>query len=450
MGNAFIYVVSFVLALGVLIAVHEFGHFWVARKLGVKVLRFSIGFGNPIWKKTSSASGTEYVLAAIPLGGYVKMLDEREGEVADDEKPLAFNNKPIRTRVAIVSAGPIFNFIFAIFALWVMYLSGIPGIKPIIHDAIPSSVAEKAGFVAGDLITRIGDKETPTWQVARLALFNNALDKELVEVEVIDAGGNRRLRNLDLRNVDTSLEVNDLISDVGLRSWKPPAILGDVKPGGPAAKAGLSNGDKIISLDNQPVADWIEWVSLVRKNPGNQVLIKAMRNGSLIETTVEIGMRVVGEEVTGFVDVQMPKEYVEKLFTSVRYGPLAALGQGVARTWEMSVLMLRVMGKMIIGEASLKNISGPITIAEFAGTSASRGLMPFLSFLAVVSISLGVLNLLPIPVLDGGHLFYYLIEYLKGSPVSEQMQSMGQQIGILLLVALMILAFYNDFARIFG
>ncbi|MCK4950893.1 MAG: RIP metalloprotease RseP [Gammaproteobacteria bacterium] len=448
MGDAFIYIGSFILALGILIAVHEYGHFWVARKLGVKVLRFSIGFGKPLLSRKSRDGETEYVLAAIPLGGYVKMLDEREGEVAEEELDRAFNNKPVLSRIAVVLAGPIANFIFAIFALSIMYFSGIPGYKPILGDIKVDSIAGQAGFRNGDLVLQVQRKDVASWQETRMALLDVALDQKWIEVKVQDAQGNQAIRTLNLNGSGNPVDNQDFMGEIGLDLWRPPAVLGEVTPGGPADQAGLKAGDRVISVNGEPMNYWLDWVNIVREHHDQLLQVEIDRQGELLLFNLTPGSKQKDEKKIGFVDVRMPQSYWEKMSVEIRYGPIEALGAGIGKTWDMSVLMLRVMGKIVTGDASLRNISGPVTIAQYAGDSASRGLMSFLSFLALISISLGVLNLLPIPILDGGHLMYYLVELVKGSPVSEQTQSVGQQIGIMILLALMILAFYNDFMRL--
>jgi len=450
MLDILIYPLSFILALAILIAVHEYGHFWVARKLGVKVLRFSIGFGKPIWKKRSKVDDTEYVLAAIPLGGYVKMVDEREGEVAEEDRPRAFNNKSVWARFAIVFAGPLFNFLFAILVLWVMYLSGIHGIKAIVGDVVKDSYAQRAGFEYGDQILKIEGNETPSWNKVRLMLLNAALDGKTVRVDVLDSAGSQQQRSLSLENISDPVEDKDLLGTVGLKLWSPPAELGKLSVDGAAMKAGLKEGDVILVVDGIAVKTWMDWVKVVRKNPGKSVDVVVDRQGSRYTHQLEIEVLKTKGNVIGRAQVALPEKYWEMLDVEIEYGPIEALQAGVVRTWDMSVLMLRVLGRIVMGESSLKNISGPLTIAQYAGNTATLGLMPFLSFLAIVSISLGVLNLLPIPILDGGHLFYFLIEMVTGKPVSEQFQTTAQQFGIFLLVALMALAFYNDILRLFG
>jgi len=450
MFDAFLYPVSFIVALAILIAVHEFGHFWVARRCGVKVLKFSIGFGKPIWKKTSSVDGTEYILAAVPLGGYVKMLDEREGDVEEVDKPSAFNNKPLWAKFSIVAAGPIFNFIFAILVLWLMFMSGVHGLKATVGEVIPDSYAAKAGFEYGDQILRIDGKNATDWNRVRLAILNAALDEKTVSISVIDKNKQPKTLAMSFSGMTDPIEKKDLISEIGLKQWSPPAELGELVKSGPADQAGLKEGDIVKKVDGKPVEFWIDWVRYIQENPAKRILVTVDRLGSVIEIPLDVAEIERDGKVIGQAKVRLPQKFWEMIDIEIQYNPVEALQAGIVRTWDMSVLMLRVLGRIAIGESSLSNISGPLTIAQYAGNSASLGLVPFLSFLAIVSISLGVLNLLPIPVLDGGHLFYYLVEMITGKAVSEQFQATAQQFGIFLLVALMGLAFYNDILRLFN
>lgn len=443
---------AFVLALGVLITVHEFGHYWVARRAGVKVLRFSLGFGKPLWTRRYGADRTEFVLAAIPLGGYVKMLDEREGAVAAEELHRAFNRKPIPQRMAVVVAGPGFNFLFAILAYWALFIHGVPGVKPVLDTPEPGGLAASSGIEAHDLLRSVDGKSTPTWDSAILALLDGALDHRRLALVVESMDGRERTVYLDLTHAEGLLDRGDLLDHLGLKPWRPvlPAVIDKVVPDGAAARAGLQPGDQILSADGQPIVDWDAWVNYVQQRPEQSIQVRIERDGAPMELGLRPDRAEIDDGVIGRIGayVRVPPELGAELRTETRYGPLAALQQSVAKTWDMSALTVRTLWKMLVGEASLDNISGPISIAQYAGHSASIGLGTFLSFLAIVSISLGVLNLLPVPVLDGGHLMYYLIELLKGSPVSERTEMLGQRIGIALLFALMALAMFNDFARL--
>lgn len=454
MSALLISVAAFVAALGILITIHEFGHFWVARRLGVKVLRFSIGFGKALWSRRAGPDQTEYVIAALPLGGYVKMLDEQEGAVAEHELPRAFNRQSLPTRFAIVFAGPLFNFLFAIFAYWLIFVIGVEGLKPLVGEVVSGSIAHQAGLKSGDEIVNVAGQPTQTWEVAVFSMIGKMLDQEPVELTVRDQDSG--LHHLTFANkipLD-SLDDGNLLENLGIRPARPPlpAVIGQLEPGSAAVQAGLAVGDKILSTDGQAIKDWSDWVKYVQARPGQSIRLEVEREGRVQQLTVRPASvkeqgRVIGRIGAG---VELPKVLPDSLRGVVHYSPAAALGQAFAKCWEISSLTLRMLGKMIIGKASLDNISGPISIAQFAGYSATDGLVSFLKFLAIISISLAVLNLLPIPLLDGGHLMYYLIEAVKGSPVSQKIQIVGQQLGIALLLGLTVLAVYNDLTRLFG
>lgn len=450
--NAIFYsVIGFVIAIAILVVVHEFGHFWVARRLGVKVLRFSVGFGKPLWMRRA-ADGTEYALSAIPLGGYVKMLDENEGAVPEADKARAFNRQSIPRRMAIVLAGPLFNLLFAVLAYWVLFMVGVEGLKPIVGKVTEHSIAAQAGFQSGDTLVRIDGVPVHTWEERRLYLFARALDRAHVRVEVRDPKGQLRTLTLDFSGLSPD-KVNDgaLERAIGLYPDVPELqpVVGFVAKDGPAARGGLLVGDRVVRIDGKPVTTWDDAVKAIEASPDHHLNVTVERRGKT--TTLVLVPRAMSQDgkTVGKIDagVDVPPLPPE-LRATLRLNPIAAFGEAAGDTWAMSALTLKVLYKMLTLQMSTKNISGPITIAQYAGYSVQIGLGRFLMFLAVVSISLGVLNLLPVPVLDGGHLLYYVVEAVIGRPLSQQTLEFGQRVGIVLLLGLMMLAFYNDFARI--
>jgi regulator of sigma E protease len=445
---------ALIVTLGVLITVHEFGHFWVARRLGVKVLRFSIGFGRPLWFHCGRVDGTEYTVSAIPLGGYVRMLDEREGEVQDSERHRAFNRQSAAYRIAIVAAGPVFNFLFAVFAYSLMFMVGITAVRPLLDQAVPGSIAAAGGFQKDDLVVAVNNHLTPTLNDFRLALLEYGMDAGVVQVEVRDFEGRLRLRTLDLRGIEGWAEEEDSLARLGLLPWRPqlPAVIERVKTGGAAERAGLQPGDHILAVNTEPVRDWQQWADYIRKHPGQSLTVRIARDGQELTLTVVPEAVETEQGTVGLINAvgKIPEDFANTVEIVIRYGPFVAVTKAIAKTWDMSLFTLRMLGRMLVGKASLTNISGPITIAQFASQSVSIGWIAFLSFLALVSISLGVLNLLPIPLLDGGHLLYYFVELIKGSPVSDTVQNFGQRLGIIVLLMLMGLALFNDLVRLFG
>ena len=445
-------IVAFVVALGVLIVVHEYGHYIVARLCRVKVLRFSVGFGRPLLTWRLGADRTEWVVAAVPFGGYVKMLDEREGPVEPAETARAFNRQSVWKRFAIVIAGPLFNFAFAVLVYAGLFMYGLPEARPILGTPPAGTLAAAAGVRAGDTVRAIDGEAIATWQELRWRVLQAALQRDAVQLETIDERGHIDTVMLDLRSFPSADVEADALERVGLRLYRPPlpAVLGQVVAGGPAERAGLEPGDRIVRADGAAVADWEAFVNVVRSHPGAALALTVERAGQTREIQVMPDAVNSGGQRFGRIGAgaRQPDGYADKLLIRVQHGPLQALTRAVAKTWDISVFSLKMLGKMLIGEVSWRHLSGPVTIADFAGQSASLGWVPYITFLALISISLGVLNLLPIPLLDGGHLMYYAIEIIKGKPVSERFMELGQRVGLALLLVMMAFAFYNDLNRL--
>ncbi|MFA5242774.1 MAG: RIP metalloprotease RseP [Sulfuricella sp.] len=443
---------AFSLALGVLIVVHELGHYWVARWCGVKVLRFSIGFGKPLVVRKSGHDGTEWALAAFPLGGYVKMLDEREGEVAPHELPRAFNRQSVWRRILIVAAGPVANFLLAIALYWLLFISGVPGVKPMLGQPASGSPAAVAGFQPGEVMTSIDGQAVATWQDARWLLLKRVMSKQGLKIETRNERGEIQFRILETASLTAEDLDGDFLEKLGLTHFRPllRPVIGKLIAGGAGEKAGLRTDDEIEAVNGRPVSRWEDLVQWVKDHPERALEFEINRGERLLIVQVTPSAATEQGKTVGKIGAapKMDAELGKKLLTEVRYPPFQALGAALDKTWDTSLFSLHMLGRMVVGEVSLKNISGPITIADYAGQSASMGWLPYLSFLALISISLGVLNLLPIPLLDGGHLMYYMAEILKGSPVSERAMEIGQQVGMALLMALMAFAFYNDINRL--
>ena len=441
-----------VVALGLLVTFHEFGHYWVARRSGVGVLRFSVGFGQPLWRRRAR-NGVEFVIGAIPLGGYVKMLDEREAPVPEDQLDQAFNRKSLATRSAIVAAGPVFNLVFAVAAFWLMFMIGIPEVRPVVGES--DGIAEDAGLDRGDLIVRIGDREVETWTHTILALIPAALDREPVRLVVEDEQQRRREIELQLDRLGPDFNEERTLEFIGIEPWRLdlPPIIGEVSPGFPAEEAGLEAGDRIVSLAGEPVEGWrdlLERIPDAAAATRDGISLTIERDGAQRSLSLTPEMNE-GRAVIGVVPIEPDAETLaeaERTRTVLRHGPVAALGEAVGETVRLTSATMGILGRMVTGSASLSNLSGPITIAQMANTSASLGVTRFLFFLGLISLSLAIINLLPIPVLDGGHLLYFLIEWIKGSPVSERGQILGQSIGLMMIVGLMGLAIFNDILRL--
>jgi len=444
---------AFVIALGLLITFHEFGHYLVARWSGVKVLRFSIGFGRPLYKKVMGQDQTEWVVAAIPLGGYVKMLDEREGSVSAHELTRAFNCQPVLKRFAIVAAGPLANFLLAIVLYWLLFVAGVTGIKPVLGDIEPMTLAASAGLHAGETIVKVDNQVVATWQDVRLALLDRAVDRDAtVELEVMAEDNIIHKRMLDFSTFHPDELNADFLTKIGLSIYKPVlnSVIGQVIAGSAADKAGLQAEDEILAIDGKEILYWDEVVSEVRTHPERELEIEILRDKSVIKLVLVPEKTRENQSEIGKAGIAPKIEHavLEDLLVTTSYSPFVALVKAVLKTWDMTYFTLRMLGKMVTGDVSLKNVSGPITIADYAGQSAQMGMVAYLGFLALVSISLGVLNLLPIPVLDGGHLMYYIIEMIRGAPLSERVMEIGHQIGMGLLITLMLFALHNDLLRL--
>jgi len=452
-------IAAFIVAIGVLVSVHEFGHYWVARRLGFKVLRYSLGFGRPLWTRHGRAPDRiEYVLAAIPLGGYVRLLDEREGPLPPGEEHRAFNRRPPLARIAVLLAGPGANFLFAICAYWLLFLQGVPGLKPVIGEVAGGTLAAAAGLAAEDEILRVGGHPAPTRQAAVLAILERVVDDGRVPLEVQTGDG--AIRRLEIvvpaaeRRALT--EPGILMRGLGFSFWYPPqpVVVAELTEGEPAALAGLRVGDRVVEVDGMAVADYADFVRLIRARPGQQTRLVALRDGARVEFALVPRAAVEEGETIGRIGLGAARGdgggFPARMQTIERYGPLAAIAPAVRETWHKTALTVRFLWRMVTGDVSAKNISGPINIAQYAGITASEGFVYYLGFLALVSISLAVLNLLPVPVLDGGQIAFQLAEMAKGAPLSMQAQVIGQKVGIAMLVALMGFAFYNDITRLFG
>lgn len=443
--------VAFVVTLGVLIVIHEYGHYWVARRCGVKVLRFSIGFGKPIWRRVSGADHTEWVVAALPLGGYVRMLDERDYDhdaaaLEPGDLARAFNRQSIGKRIAIVSAGPIANLLLAVAVYWGLNVVGVMEPKALVGAPIAQTPAERSGLAAGDVVVAIDGREVRSWNEMSWLLLQRAVERAQPELLVERPGGGTRSLLLDLSDLAIGdLEANPL-PRIGIRPTSGVPRIGRLAEGGPAQKAGLLPGDQVLEIGRKSVATARDLIDIVRGSPGVSLQFVVDREGQRQSLTV-VPARVT--DTNGAEVGRIGAEVGERPpLVKVSYGPVESLGLAVGKTWDTALFSLRMLGKMITGEASLKNLSGPVTIADYAGQTARIGPAAFFSFLALVSISLGVLNLLPIPMLDGGHLLYYLIEIFKGSPPAEWLVQWGQRAGVGLLVLLTALALYNDLTRL--
>ena len=455
MNEILLSIIAFIISVGLLITFHEFGHFSVARFFDIKVLRFSIGFGRPIYTRHFGRDRTEFTICLLPIGGYVKMLDDREGTVVQQEKAREFNGKPLWQRFLIVLAGPFFNFIFAIIAYSLIYTIGINALKPIIGHVETTSIASSSGFAEGQEILSINGLSTPTWPTVIDSLVNHVVSGDVVDIQVVNNSGEKQVLSLNLSSISID-EMADgkLLNKLGLNivKLKLPPIIGKIEKNGPAQSSGLLQNDRIIAVNSNLVDSWQEWVEIIQENPDKSLNVELLRDEALINIELRPKNYEINGKNIGRIGARpaVNDDLYSSYFALEQYSLHLAILRAFDKTWEMSVLTLKVLAKMISGDASVKNLSGPISIAKYAGQSASIGATALLTFLAIVSISLGVLNLLPIPLLDGGHLVYYVIEFFTGKPVSDSVQMTGQQIGIVLLFGLMGLALYNDFVRLLG
>jgi regulator of sigma E protease len=461
---------AFIFTLGLLITVHEYGHFQVAKWCGVKVLRFSIGFGKPLWRKKFGQDQTEFVIAAIPLGGYVKMLDEREIEqtsnpqeadlqagYSESELKRAFNRQSVAKRMAIVLAGPFANLLLAILLYWIVFMLGVVGMKPIIGKVIDHSPAAAASITLGETIQKINGKAVATWQDARWILLNESLKSKNVEIQAISSNQQIHLHQLDLSAVNNGNNKKDdfdkdILEKLGLTIYQPdiPARIGEVIKNGPADLAGLKTGDLVLVINKNKARIWEDFVQEIRQHPNVPLDVLIQRGAEELNLTVRPEPIVEGDKTVGRIGAafRMEKSELGQLFVTSHYSAVEAFAKAIEKTWDTAIFSLKMLGNMVTGQASWRGMSGPVTIASYAGQSAHMGFKVFIAFLALISISIGVVNLLPVPVLDGGHFMYYVVEIFTGKPVSEATMVIGQRIGFSLLGFMMILALYNDINRL--
>lgn len=442
--------VAFIITLGVLITVHEFGHFWVARRCGIHVERFSIGLGKVLWRRVDR-HGTEFVISLIPLGGYVKMLNERNEPVAAEMRPYAFSSKTVAQRMAVIAAGPGTNFIFAIFAYWLVFILGVPSVYPVIEDVVPDSIAAQAQFTKETEFKAVAGIETPDWDSVRMALLSKAGNKQVIVTVAPFGSQQHQDKVIDLQNWAFDSGKQDPLLSLGIkpRSAQLDTALAKVVDNSAAQRAGLQVGDRIVKVNGQSLTDWMMFTDSVRDNPGHALVLDIERQSSPLQVTLTPDAKSEEGKVIGFAGVMPTVIPLPEQYKTVRqYGPFAAITQATAKTWQLTVVTVKMLGKLITGDVKLNNLSGPVSIAQGAGVSAESGLVYYLMFLALISVNLGVINLIPLPVLDGGHLLFLAIEKLKGYPVSERVQDFSYRIGSILLVLLMGLALFNDFSRL--
>ncbi len=443
-------VLALALTLGILVTLHEYGHFWVARRCGVKVLRFSVGFGKPMFSWYDK-HGTEFAVAAIPLGGYVKMLDEREGPVPEELRDQAFTSKPPGQRIAIAAAGPVANFIFAIFAYWLLSVVGVTHVAPIVGQIADESVAERVGLQEGMEIHAVDGHRVSSWRDVNMRILERTGEHGSISMEVSEDGARGTVSG-ELSGWGLSDDTPNPLAEFGITPWRPavPPVLGQISEGGRAEAAGLQPGDRIVAVNGEAIGSWFELVDFIRNAPEQTLQVTVERNGSeqSLSVTPEARTEESGESI-GFVGAGVEAiSWPEEVLRDVSYGPFAAIPVALSETWADTRLTLVAIKKMVTGLLSPTNLSGPITIARVAEASVSSGFEDFVRFLAYLSVSLGILNLLPVPVLDGGHIVYYTIEALRGKPLSEQAQAFGLRIGMAMILTLMVFALYNDLMRL--
>jgi regulator of sigma E protease len=460
--NFLVSIPAFIVAIAILVTIHEFGHYWVARKMGVKVLRFSIGFGKPLWSRVAGKDQTEYIIAAIPLGGYVKMLDEREAPVEEHEQHRAFNRQSVWKRIAIVVAGPLFNFLLAIFLYSIVFILGTNAMQPLIGEVSPNSPAATAEIPSDGKVLAINSTPVASWDETRMAFLAAYLkNNQQIVLNIESPDNNARDHTLDLSAIPLLKTSEDFLEKIGIFAWRPKQVIriDQVLPDSAALAGGLQKNDVLLRVDDQPIHYVTKFIKYIQQHGNQKIALVIERQNQEIRLTIPLTEKNRQGQMVGSLGAQLSSKVADNLsesdqqklndlFFVYQHGVVDSLVLGVEKTWQMSVLTLKMMGRLIIGEASLKNISGPVTIAEFAGKTALAGITVYLGFLAIISVSLGVLNLLPIPMLDGGHLLYYIIELLTGKPVPEAVQEVGFRIGIALVGSMMMLALYNDIVRL--
>jgi len=447
---------AFIVTLGILVTVHEYGHFQVAKWCGVKVLKFSVGFGKPLWSRKIGRDQTEFAIAAIPLGGYVKMLGENQSDIpeesAAEDLSRAFSRQSVQKRIAIVLAGPIANLLLAILLYWVLFMLGVVGMKPIVGHVPENSPAAKAGIAQGDLIQKINGKNADTWQDVRWMLMNESLKNKLVEIQTAVNGLESKSHQIDVSGLKLDEADHDILTELGFSIYQPdmPARIGDVLKGSPAELAGLKTNDLVLSINGREVSNWEVFVQTIKDSPDNPVKILLLRGTSEMRFTVVPQSIVENGKNIGRIGagLKVDQSILDNILITKNFSPVQALAEAANKTWETAMFSLKMLGNMLTGNISWKSMSGPVTIASYAGQSANMGVKVYLGFLALISISIGVLNLLPIPLLDGGHFMYYMVEFFTGKPVPEMVLNIGQRLGFIILGCLMVLALFNDVNRL--